>query len=97
MHSIPQRSRLKRTFGSREMCRYLCTDVLSIGQLLLRPKSPSRIKLYRKPPQLRWFPSLFDCIRIVRACGESLDGGYLERSAAKLGIAALLVKALVGS
>ena len=34
---------------------------------------------------------------IVRACGESLDGGYLERSAAKLGIAALLVKALVGS
>jgi hypothetical protein len=31
---------------------------------------------------------------IVRACGATLDRGYLERNAAKLGIAALLEKAL---
>ncbi len=32
---------------------------------------------------------------IVRACGSSLDRGYLEPSAAKLGITALLDKALI--
>jgi hypothetical protein len=31
---------------------------------------------------------------IVRTCGASLDRGYLERNAAKLGIGALLEKAL---
>lgn len=35
-----------------------------------------------------------DILGIVRPCGESLDRGYLEQSAAKLGIAALLEKAL---
>ncbi len=84
--------------GMQELDRAVFLAVTGISESPTPFVTPEDILLAK----LHWFKAggeisevqWRDIRGIVRACGASLDGRYLEQSAAKLGIVALLKKAL---